>query len=66
MYEYMQEKRVFPRILYPTVIYRRRRKSSLLCVYVFRKHHVEFHVLVVQTREEMYKSVLHVQSCCFA
>jgi len=44
---------------------RKRNKISSLLVYVLRKTH--FHVVVVEKRERnVQKSVMHVQSCCFA
>ena len=47
---------------------RKRNKISSLLVYVLHKHEIRhFHVVVVQKREgNLQKSVVHVQSCCFA
>ena len=47
---------------------RKRKKNCVFTYFIKRAHEIrEFHVVVVQRRlRNVQKSVVHVQSCCFA
>ena len=47
--------------------FRKRKRKLLACIYILQKRFVRpFHVVGMQRQKELYKSIMHMQSCCFA